>query len=135
MGYSSDQARFSSVNYVSIQLALDITSQQKYSHSIIGGVIGSGIALIGADAISWGWNNKGVAQVISAWFIAPAIAGGFAAIIFLITEYGVLRRKRPLHVGIIMIPIYFGVTSGILTMLIVWKGGAISSCTMYMLIC
>ena len=69
----------------------------------------------------WGWN--GVSQVFAAWFIAPGIAGGFAIIVFLITKYGVLERKRPLHNGLYMIPVYFGVTSAILTMVIVWKGG------------
>ena len=52
----------------------------------MGGVIGAGIAALGADGVNWGW--KGVSQVFAAWVIAPAIAGGFAAIIFLITKYG-----------------------------------------------
>lgn len=70
---------------------------------------------------STGW--KGVSQVFAAWAIAPAIAAGFAIIIFSVTQYGVLRRKNPLRAGFIMVPFYFAITSGVLTMLIVWKGG------------
>jgi solute carrier family 20 (sodium-dependent phosphate transporter) len=84
-------------------------------------VIGVGIAALGADGVNWGW--KGVSQVFAAWVIAPAIAGGFAIIIFLITKYGVLQRKNSLRAGFWMIPFYFAITSGILTMVIVWKGG------------
>jgi solute carrier family 20 (sodium-dependent phosphate transporter) len=84
-------------------------------------VIGVGIAALGADGVVWGW--KGVAQVFAAWAIAPAIAGAFAIIIFTITKYGVLKRANPLRAGFWMIPFYFAFTSGILTMVIVWKGG------------
>ncbi|KAI5792346.1 phosphate transporter [Pyronema domesticum] len=94
------------------------------THCITGGVIGFGIATVGASGVSWSWNDKGVAQIVASWVIAPGIAGVFAAIIFLITKYGVLKRSNPLKWGFVMVPIYFGITSGILTMLIVWKGAA-----------
>ena len=81
-----------------------------------------GIATLGANGVVWGWS--GVAQIFAAWFVAPAIAGGFASIIFLITKYGVLKRANSFRNGLISIPFYFALTSGILTMLIVWKGGA-----------
>lgn len=90
------------------------------THTIIGGVIGAGVAALGADGINWGW--KGVSQVFAAWAIAPCIAGCFGAILFLITKYGVLKRKNPLRAGFILIPFFFFITSGVLTMLVVWKG-------------
>jgi len=93
-----------------------------FRHSIVGGIIGVGIAALGADGVQWGW--KGVSSVFAAWFIAPGIAGGFAIIVFGITKYGVLERKDPLKKGLMMIPVYFGITSAVLTMVIVWKGAA-----------
>ncbi|KAF3893678.1 Phosphate transporter [Trichophyton interdigitale] len=93
------------------------------THSIVGAIIGVGIATLGKDGVQWAYNDgKGVAGIVSAWFIAPAIAGGFAIIVFLITKYGVLERKRPLRAGFMMVPFYFAVTAGILTMVIVFKG-------------
>ena len=65
-----------------------------------------------------------MSQIFAAWFIAPGIAGAFAVIVFLITKYGVLERKDPLRKGLWMIPVYFGVTAAVLTMVIVWKGAA-----------
>jgi len=92
------------------------------THSIIGGIIGVGIAAKGSKGVSWSWKKKGVTQVVASWFIAPAVAGGFAAVIFLFTKFGVLKRKNSLFWGMVTIPFYFALTSGILTMLIVWKG-------------
>lgn len=83
------------------------------THSIMGGVIGMGIATVGTDGVNWGW--KGVSQVFAAWAIAPGVAGAFGAIIFSITKYGVLKRENPVKAAFIMVPIYFAITSGILT--------------------
>ena len=104
-----------------LTLATKIGLPVSTTHSIIGGIIGAATASIGIERVDWSWG--GVAQVFAAWFIAPAIAGAFGAIIFLVTKYGVLERKRPLHCGFWMIPVYFAITAGVLTMSIVWKGG------------
>ncbi|KAM5358366.1 hypothetical protein ACJZ2D_015351 [Fusarium nematophilum] len=100
------------------------------THSIMGGVIGMGIALVGADGIHWAEFDKGISSgvvsVFLAWIIAPGLAGAFGAIIFLITKYGVMLRSKPVWKGLFLTPVYFGITASLLTMLIVWKGGSIS---------
>ncbi|KAF4969222.1 hypothetical protein FSARC_3525 [Fusarium sarcochroum] len=100
------------------------------THSIMGGVIGMGIALVGADGIHWAELDKGISggvvSVFLAWIIAPGLAGCFGAIIFLITKYGVMLRSKPVWRGLYLTPVYFGITASLLTMLIVWKGGSIS---------
>ncbi|OBT69868.1 hypothetical protein VE03_00472 [Pseudogymnoascus sp. 23342-1-I1] len=113
-------ALVSSSIYLSIatRLGMPVSS----THSIMGGVIGMGIATVGAKNISWGWT--GVAQVFAAWAIAPGLSGIFGAIIFTITKYGVLKRENPVKAAFFMVPVYFAFTTGILTMLIVWKGAA-----------
>lgn len=98
-----------------------LTGVETFRHSIIGGVIGVGIAALGGRGVQWGW--KGVSQVFAAWVIAPGIAGIFGAILFLTTKYLVLKRKNPLQAGLALIPVFFFITSGVLTMLVVWKGG------------
>ncbi|EGS22411.1 uncharacterized protein CTHT_0019440 [Thermochaetoides thermophila DSM 1495] len=101
------------------------------THSIMGGVIGMGIASVGADGIQWvgkgggtGRINSGVIQVFLAWIIAPGLAGCFASIIFLITKYFVMLRKNPVRNALVLVPIYFAVTASLLTMLLLWKGGS-----------
>lgn len=87
------------------------------THSILGGVLGMGIALIGSDDIIW-WGgdiNSGVVQVFLAWVIAPLLAGVAGAIIFLITKYGILLQKDPALKALYTIPFYFFLTTGLLT--------------------
>lgn len=90
------------------------------THSIVGAVIGAAIATNGGGGVHWGW--EGFSKIVASWFIAPAIAGGFAALIYLITKYVVLERKHALRNALWMGYLYVGVTFGVLTMLIVWKG-------------
>ena len=92
------------------------------THCIVGAIAGGGIATLGWQGPAWGWKGgSGISAIIASWFIAPLVAGGFATIIYLITKYAVLKRKNPLRKGMIAIPIYFSITLGILTMMIVWK--------------
>lgn len=105
------------------------------THSILGGVLGMGIASVGADDVTWVARDDdgnfqvkgGVVAVFLAWIIAPCVSAGFASIIFLVTKFGVLLRKNPVMMAFFTIPFYFGVTAALLCMLIVTKGGQIKS--------
>ncbi|KAF2721896.1 phosphate transporter [Polychaeton citri CBS 116435] len=105
-----------------LTLATKIGLPVSTTHCIIGGIIGVGFATVGGNGIDWSWG--GVSQVFAAWVIAPCIAAAFAAILFLFTKYGIMKSRKPLILGLMTVPIYFGITSGILTMLVVWKGAA-----------
>ncbi|KAL5341987.1 phosphate transporter [Aspergillus crustosus] len=96
------------------------------THSIMGGVIGMGIALGGRNGVIWwGGNiNSGVVQVFLAWVIAPFCSAAFGAIIFLVTKHAILLRSNPAMKALYTIPFYFFVTCTLLAMLIVWKGGS-----------
>lgn len=97
------------------------------THSILGGVIGMGVAAVGADGVQWvspeGNINSGVVQVFLAWIIAPGLSGAFAAILFLVTKYTVMVRSNPAIWALRVVPVYFGLTACLLTMLLLWKGG------------
>lgn len=106
-----------------LSIATAIAMPVSTTHSIVGAVIGVGIASKGADHVKWGWN--GFTQIVVSWFIAPAIAGGFASIVFLIAKFSVLEIKdtrKGLRNGLILIPVLVFITFSVLTMLIVWKG-------------
>lgn len=106
-----------------LSIATTIGMPVSTTHSIIGAVIGVGIASRGANHVIWGW--EGFAQIVASWFIAPCIAGAFASIVFLIAKFGVLEIKderRSIKNALILIPILVFITFCVLTMLIVWKG-------------
>lgn len=101
------------------------------THSIMGGVIGMGVASVGVNGVQWvgsgggtGAINGGVVQVFLAWIIAPGLAGAFGSIIFLITKYGVMLRRNPVWKAFFLVPVYFGLTACLLVMLLLWKGGS-----------
>lgn len=103
-----------------LSMATKIGAPVSTTHSIVGGIIGAGIAANGAGGVHWGWD--GFAKIIASWFIAPCVAGCFAAILYLITKYTVLERKNSLRNAMMVIPAYFALTAGVLIMVIVWKG-------------
>lgn len=106
-----------------LSIATAIAMPVSTTHSIVGAVIGVGIASKGADHVKWGWS--GFTQIVVSWFIAPAIAGGFASVVFLIAKFSVLEVKdtrKGLRNGLILIPVLVFITFSVLTMLIVWKG-------------
>lgn len=103
-----------------LTIATNIGMPVSTTHSIVGAVIGAGIAASGGSSVSWGWG--GFAQIVASWFIAPLISGCFGSIIYLVTKYGVLERKNALRNAMLSIPFYFAFTVGILTMSVVWKG-------------
>lgn len=103
-----------------LSLATSIGMPVSSTHSIIGGVIGSAIGIIGAEHVHWGWS--GFSQIVASWFISPAIAGCFASIIFLSTKYLALERKHDVRNALMMVPVCVFFTFSILTMMIVWDG-------------
>ncbi|KAK7202867.1 phosphate-repressible phosphate permease [Myxozyma melibiosi] len=104
-----------------LTLATRIGAPVSTTHSIVGAIIGSGIACFGTDGIVWGWDGFG--KIVASWFIAPAIAGCFAAILFLITKYGVLQRgDKALRNAFYLLPVYYAFTAAVLSLVIVWKG-------------
>jgi sodium-dependent phosphate transporter len=83
----------------------------------------TGVQWVGSGS-GTGAINSGVVQVFLAWIIAPGLSGIFASIIFLVTKYGIMLRRNPVLWALRTLPIYFGLTASLLTMLLLWKGGS-----------
>ncbi|CAI7766908.1 unnamed protein product [Closterium sp. NIES-53] len=85
------------------------------THSIIGALIGVGISAYGKDAVNWGWEGRGVAQIATSWVLAPCLAGILAAAIYTITLFAVMNRRNSLRAGIWAVPFFFTSTSFIVS--------------------
>ncbi|KAG7903597.1 hypothetical protein KL935_001129 [Ogataea polymorpha] len=103
-----------------LSIATSIGMPVSTTHSIVGAVIGAGIAANGSDHVEWGWD--GFSQIVASWFIAPAINGALSATIFLITKYCILERKNSVAKALFFAPVIVFICFSILTMLVVWKG-------------
>ncbi|KAI5453621.1 hypothetical protein NCC49_005444 [Naganishia albida] len=93
------------------------------TYSIVSAVLGVGIAVGGFDAPSWGWNGgQGMAAIWGGLVIAPAMAGAFGAICFLLVKFIVLKREDSTRWGLITGPFWFFLVACVLTMSIIYKG-------------
>ncbi|CAI2182876.1 11891_t:CDS:2 [Funneliformis geosporum] len=93
------------------------------THSIVGAIIGVGIAAFGPEAIDWSYN--GVAKIITSWFFSPLAAGLIASAIFSATKYFVLAyQDTSFQRGLVAIPIYFGLTTAINVLFLIYKGAS-----------
>ncbi|TXT10166.1 uncharacterized protein COLE_04100 [Cutaneotrichosporon oleaginosum] len=93
------------------------------TYSLVSALAGVGVAVAGPAGVQWGWNGgKGLATIFAGFGIAPAISGGFASTIYLITKYAVLNRKDSVRKAMYLSPVYFFTVIAVLTMSIVYKG-------------
>jgi sodium-dependent phosphate transporter len=93
------------------------------THSIIGAVLGVGVAAFGSDAVNWEYGSgRGFAGIVASWFISIAIAGLMAGITFLVMRFAILRYKNSFQRSLIFGPIMFGFVYGIIALALVWKG-------------
>ncbi|KAM0456700.1 hypothetical protein ACHAPV_004981 [Trichoderma viride] len=93
------------------------------TYSLISAVAGVGVATVGASKVQWGWNNgKGLGAIFAGLGMAPAIAGGFGASIFLLIKFTVHVRKNPAKWAVYTSPFFFLVAGTICTLSIVYKG-------------
>lgn len=87
------------------------------TQTIVGALIGVGFA--SQTSIAWAWADGSVSQVAASWAIAPGIAAGFSAIIFLTVKFAVLERRESFKWAMRLIPFYLAFTAAILALFMV----------------
>lgn len=97
---------------VATRLGFPVSTTQ----TIVGALVGVGIA--SEAPISWAWDSGSVSQVAASWGIAPAVAAGFAALLFGTLKYSVLERHDSFKWGMRLIPLYLAFTAAILALFI-----------------
>ncbi|KAL1616519.1 hypothetical protein SLS56_011385 [Neofusicoccum ribis] len=93
------------------------------TYSLISAVAGVGVATVGASEVQWGWNNgKGLGAIFAGLGMAPAIAAGFGATIFMLIKLVVHMRKNPVPWAVYTSPFWFLIAGTVCTLSIVYKG-------------
>ncbi|KAJ4384924.1 hypothetical protein N0V86_000528 [Didymella sp. IMI 355093] len=87
------------------------------TQTVVGALAGAGIAA--QTPLKWGWATGSLSQIAASWAIAPLIAAGFAAALFLTVKFLVLDRADPMKWGLRLIPWYLAFTAGILALFII----------------
>ncbi|VDM97632.1 unnamed protein product [Thelazia callipaeda] len=73
------------------------------THSITGATMGFGLVTRGGSGIQW---HK-IFQIIGSWFVSPVLSGIVSAILYVIVDHSVIRRKNPYRSGLMALPIFY----------------------------
>ena len=79
------------------------------THTVVGGILGAGLAYAGTNAVNWGT----VWLIIASWVISPVLSGIFALGLFAWVRKTILRHPESLSRGYLFYPILVGLTIAI----------------------
>jgi len=88
------------------------------THSIVGGVMGAGIAAAGFDIVSW----STMVKIAASWVISPLLGGVIAALFLLAIKKSILYKKDKIEAAQKYVPIFVAIMSWAFITYIVLKG-------------
>ncbi|NQZ52726.1 MAG: inorganic phosphate transporter [Piscirickettsiaceae bacterium] len=88
------------------------------THSIVGGVMGAGIAAAGFDIVDWGMMGK----IASSWVISPVIGGVVAAGFLFAIKKTIIFKKDKISASYKWVPVYVALMSWAFITYLVLKG-------------
>lgn len=88
------------------------------THSIVGAVVGVGVAIGGAEVIHWGK----VVEIILSWISSPLCGAIVSYLLFLLIQKRILDRENPLEAAYKLTPFLVFYVGFVLSMVMVFKG-------------
>jgi PiT family inorganic phosphate transporter len=101
-----------------INLATILNAPVSTTHSIVGGVLGAGIAASGPDIVNWPTMGK----IAASWVISPVLGGVIAALFLGFIKWRVLFRKDRVAAARRWVPVLIGVMAGAFAAYLTMKG-------------
>ncbi len=101
-----------------LNLATYVGAPVSTTHSIVGGVMGAGIAATGFDAVNWSTMSK----IAASWVISPLMGGVIAALFLAFLKYTVLNQKDKVAAARRWVPVVVGIMGAAFAMYLVMKG-------------
>jgi len=88
------------------------------THSIIGAVVGFGLALGGIDAIFW----SKIGSIVASWIVSPILGGIISYFIFSLIRRHILYKTNPVQAAKKMTPYLVFALFFLLTLIMLYKG-------------
>lgn len=101
-----------------INLATFIGAPVSTTHSVVGGVMGVGIAAAGMSAVQW----PVMGAIAASWVISPVLGGMIAALFLLFIEVAVNAKEDRIAAARRWVPVLVGIMAGAFTAYIMAKG-------------
>lgn len=101
-----------------INLATLLGAPVSTTHSIVGGVMGAGIAAAGFSAVNW----PVMGAIAASWVVSPVLGGAIAALFLAILNNRILYREDKVAAARVWVPVMIGVMGGVFATYMALKG-------------
>ena len=101
-----------------VNLATWVGAPVSTTHSVVGGVMGAGIAAAGFSAVSWG-TMSGIA---ASWVISPVLGGAIAAFFLFVIKSRIIYQEDKIAAARRWVPILVGIMAGAFGAYLALKG-------------
>ncbi|HEY9078658.1 inorganic phosphate transporter [Magnetovibrio sp.] len=101
-----------------LNLATYLGAPVSTTHSIVGGVMGAGIAATGFGAVNWAT----VSKIAASWVISPVMGGVIAAGFLFFLKLKVLNKANKIEAAQKWVPVVVAIMAGAFTMYLMNKG-------------
>ncbi|WP_138471433.1 inorganic phosphate transporter [Poseidonocella sp. HB161398] len=101
-----------------VNLATWIGAPVSTTHSVVGGVMGAGIAAAGLGAVSWGK----VSAIAASWVISPVLGGLIAAAFLWFIKAQIIYRPDKIAAARRWVPVLVGIMAGTFAAYLAMKG-------------
>jgi PiT family inorganic phosphate transporter len=88
------------------------------THSIVGAIVGFGVAGLGFASVQWGQ----VGQIALSWVVSPLLSGFIAYLLFQSVQKLILRRGDPLEAARRWVPAYIFLVGFVMALVTLFKG-------------
>lgn len=101
-----------------VNLATWLGAPVSTTHSVVGGVVGAGIAAAGFGAVNW---DK-MQDIALSWVISPALGGGIAALFLLFIKQSIVYQPNMITAARRWVPVLIGIMAGVFATYLAIKG-------------
>lgn len=101
-----------------VNLATWVGAPVSTTHSVVGGVMGAGIAAAGFAAVSW----STMSAIAASWVISPVLGGAIAALFLWLIKSRIIYRNDKIAAARTWVPILVGIMAGVFASYLALKG-------------
>jgi len=101
-----------------VNLATYLRAPVSTTHSVVGGVMGGGIAAVGFNAVNW----STMSAIAASWVISPFLGGLIAAIILAFIKTFIIYREDKIKAARFWLPILISLMAGVFSAYLMTKG-------------
>ncbi|MFT6675113.1 MAG: PiT family inorganic phosphate transporter [Sulfitobacter sp.] len=101
-----------------VNLATWVGAPVSTTHSVVGGVMGAGIAAAGLTAVNW----SSMGLIAASWVISPVLGGAVAAMFLAFIKARILYKEDKIAAARTWVPVLVGVMAGVFSAYLALKG-------------